>query len=102
MNKIIATVTILLTLSAGTYAHVIQPVLYDSPTEAAEDATPDLNTQAPHPNVAEPQIITNPSSQNQTGNNPNTIEQPNYGPDSQQNQPNDIDVSPRSPGGPYY
>ena len=102
MNKLIATATILLTLSAGAYAHIIRPVLYESPTDAAEDATPDLNTQAPQPNVTEPQIITNPGSQNQTGNNANTIEQPNSDPNSQQNELNDIDISPSSPGGPYY
>ena len=95
MKKLLATV--LLALSAGVYAHITQPVLYDSPTDAAMDSTPDLNTQAPQPNVDEPQIMSNPETQNQSGADNTQIANPEA-----ENQPGDVSVSPREPGGPYY
>ena len=85
----------LLTFSAGVYAHMTQTILYDAPTDAAMDSTPDLNTQAPQPNVDEPQIMTNP--ENQTG--PDNSQSAN--PEGE-NQPNDVSVSPRESGDPYY
>ncbi len=100
MKKIIAAAAIaLLTLSTGTYAYIVQPARYESPNDAEEDATPDLNIQAPQANEAEPDIVNNPGSQNQTGNDTNTTQpignQPN-------GQPDDINISPKTPGGPYY
>ena len=97
MKKLLATV--LLAFSAGVYAHITQPVLYDSPTDAAMDSTPDLNTQAPQPNVDEPQIMTNPENQNQIQTGADNAQSAN--PEAE-NQPNDVSVSPREPGGPYY
>lgn len=95
MKKLLA--ALLLTLSAGVYAHITQAVLYDSPTDAAMDSTPDLNTQAPQPNVDEPQIMSNPETQDQSGADNTQIANPET-----ENQPSGVSVSPREPDGPYY
>ena len=100
MKKIIAAAAIaLLTLSTGTYATIVQPVRYESPNDAEEDATPDLNVQAPQANEAEPDIIDNPNNQNETGSNTNTTQPMDNGSNG---QTDDFNISPKTPGGPYY
>lgn len=100
MKSIVTTVAIaLLTLSTGLYAYTVQPIRYESPNDAEEDTTPDLNIQAPQANETQPDIINNPNSQNETGNNSNPTQSNNNRPDE---QADDINISPKTPGGPYY
>jgi hypothetical protein len=100
MKKIIAAAVLaLLTLSTGTYAYIIQPMRYESPNDAEEDTTPDLNIQAPQASQAEPDIVDNPNSQNETGNNTNPTQPMDNGSNG---QTDDINISPKTPGGPYY
>lgn len=96
MKSILTAMAIaLVTLSTGLYAFVIEPISYESPNDAEEDTTPDLNIQAPQANETQPDIMTNPNNQNETDNNSNPIQ-------SNNNQPDDINISPKTPGGPYY
>lgn len=99
MKPIITAVAItLLTLSTGLYAQAFETVRYESPNDAEEDTTPDLNMQAPQANEAQPDIMNNPNTQNQTGNN-NAMPSNDNPPDE---QADDINISPKTPGGPYY